>query len=78
MAGDGTYITWDGGSRQLSVLITVAVLLFFSLIAVLLRLYCRAVLVQQVGLDDYFMLGALIVTVELNIQNWFHISYGTG
>lgn len=78
MGADGTHITWDGGSRQLPVLITITVLLFFSLIAISLRLYCRAILVRHVGLDDYFMLAALVVTVGLSIQSGLQISYGTG
>ncbi|KAI4681948.1 hypothetical protein J4E81_009710 [Alternaria sp. BMP 2799] len=59
-------------------LITTGVLLFFSLIAVSLRLYCRAILVRCVGLDDYFMLVALIVAIGLGIMNGFQVSYGTG
>jgi hypothetical protein len=78
MGADGTHITWDNGSRQLPVLITITVLLFFSLIAISLRLYCRAMIVRHVGLDDYFMLAALVVTVGLSIQSGLQISYGTG
>ena len=78
MAGDGVYITSDNGSRQPMMLITTGVLLFFSLIAVSLRLYCRAILVRCVGLDDYFMLVALVVAIGLGIMNGFQVSYGTG
>jgi hypothetical protein len=30
------------------------------------------------GLDDYFMLAALVVAVGLAIMNGFHVSWGTG
>jgi hypothetical protein len=30
------------------------------------------------GLDDYFMLAALVVAIGLAIMNGFHVSWGTG
>jgi hypothetical protein len=43
-----------------------------------LRSYCRIVFIRHVGLDDYFMVAALVVAIGLVIMNVFHISWGTG
>ena len=42
------------------------------------RMYCRMGLVRHVGLDDYFICVAWLVTCALCIMNVFHVSYGTG
>ncbi|OAG20970.1 hypothetical protein CC77DRAFT_903929, partial [Alternaria alternata] len=42
------------------------------------RLYCRFYRVRNVGLDDYFMVAALFVTIGMAIMNGYHISWGTG
>lgn len=34
--------------------------------------------IRNVGLDDYFMVAALFVTVGMAVMNAFHISWGTG
>ena len=34
--------------------------------------------VGHVGLDDYFMMVALLVAIGLGAQNFFHVSWGTG
>ncbi|KAF2030696.1 hypothetical protein EK21DRAFT_111573 [Setomelanomma holmii] len=73
-----TYITSKNGSRQPMFLVTTGILLLLSTIAVSLRLYCRIHYIRHVGLDDYFMLIALVVAIALGIMNGFHISWGTG
>lgn len=42
------------------------------------RLYCRTVHIQYVGIDDYFIVTALIVVFGMSVANIIHISYGTG
>ena len=42
------------------------------------RLYCRLIFIRHVGLDDYFMLAALVVAIALGAMNGFHVSWGTG
>ncbi|RYO20532.1 hypothetical protein AA0113_g9777 [Alternaria arborescens] len=74
----GYGITWDNGSRQPMFLIVTGVLLFFSTIAVALRLYCRLTFIRYVGLDDKFMICAWVVAISLGIQNGFLVSWGTG
>ncbi|OAL02418.1 hypothetical protein IQ06DRAFT_291821 [Phaeosphaeriaceae sp. SRC1lsM3a] len=59
-------------------LIVTSLLLLLSTIAVSLRLYCRIFRIRNVGLDDWFMVAALCVTIAMGIMNAFHISWGTG
>lgn len=42
------------------------------------RLYCRIARIHHVGLDDYFMVVALIVAIGMGVQNEFHVNWGTG
>ncbi|KAF1951627.1 hypothetical protein CC80DRAFT_480918 [Byssothecium circinans] len=72
------YLSTENGSRQPMFLITTGVLLLLSTIAVSLRLFCRFFYINHVGLDDYFMLIALVVTIAMGIMNSFHVSWGTG
>jgi hypothetical protein len=44
----------------------------------LLRLYYRIAYIRHVGLDDYFMVAALVVAIGMGVQNGFHVSWGTG
>ena len=44
----------------------------------LIRLFCRIAYVHYVGIDDYFMVAAWVVTTGMGIMNVFHISWGTG
>ncbi|GAB7365939.1 hypothetical protein MBLNU230_g7267t1 [Neophaeotheca triangularis] len=71
-------ITWDHGSRQPLFLIVLGVFLFISLTTVSTRLYCRIHYVRSMGIDDWLMVSAMVVTTGLAIQNIFHVSYGTG
>ena len=41
-------------------------------------MYCRIVHLRHAGLDDYFMLAALVVAIALGVMNGFHVSWGTG
>ncbi|CAN9185900.1 unnamed protein product [Alternaria alternata] len=59
-------------------LITTGILILLSTVVVALRLYCRFYRVRNVGLDDYFMVAALFVTIGMAIMNGYHISWGTG
>ncbi|KAF2147298.1 uncharacterized protein K452DRAFT_314489 [Aplosporella prunicola CBS 121167] len=71
-------ITADNGSRQPMFLAVLGVLLLLSITTVVARLYCRIVYVQYVGVDDYFILVAMIVVIAMSIANVIHISWGTG
>ncbi|OCK94638.1 uncharacterized protein K441DRAFT_560356 [Cenococcum geophilum 1.58] len=73
-----SYITAENGSRQPMFLIVTGFNLLLSTIAVLLRLFCRIAYVHYVGIDDYFMVAAWVVTTGMGIMNVFHISWGTG
>ena len=44
----------------------------------LIRLLCRIAYIHYVGMDDYFMVAAWVVTTGMGIMNVFHISWGTG
>ncbi|KAH7386866.1 hypothetical protein DE146DRAFT_184936 [Phaeosphaeria sp. MPI-PUGE-AT-0046c] len=78
MKGLGPNLSTENGSRQPMFLIITGLLLLSSTIAVGLRLYCRIFRIRNVGLDDWFMVAALFVTIAMGIMNAFHISWGTG
>lgn len=42
------------------------------------RLYCRITRVRNVGLDDYLMLFALLVTLGMTSLNISLVGWGTG
>ena len=44
----------------------------------LIRLFCRITYVNYVGMDDYFIVAAWVVTTGMGIMNIFHVSWGTG
>lgn len=52
--------------------------ILLSTIAVSLRLFCRIAYVNYVGMDDYFIVAAWVVTTGMGIMNIFHVSWGTG
>ncbi|KAF2117014.1 hypothetical protein BDV96DRAFT_644451 [Lophiotrema nucula] len=72
------YISAGNGSRQPMFLVTTGVLLLLSTIAVTLRVWCRFIYTHHVGLDDWFMVAALVVAIGMGIMNGFHVSWGTG
>ncbi|KAH6844333.1 hypothetical protein B0T12DRAFT_488035 [Alternaria alternata] len=74
----GPNFSADHESRQPMFLITTGILILLSTVVVALRLYCRFYRVRNVGLDDYFMVAALFVTIGMAIMNGYHISWGTG
>ncbi|CAI9634979.1 unnamed protein product [Alternaria burnsii] len=74
----GPNFSADHDSRQPMFLITTGILILLSTVVVALRLYCRFYRVRNVGLDDYFMVAALFVTIGMAIMNGYHISWGTG
>ncbi|KAF7674219.1 hypothetical protein GT037_007985 [Alternaria burnsii] len=78
MAMIGPNFSADHDSRQPMFLITTGILILLSTVVVALRLYCRFYRVRNVGLDDYFMVAALFVTIGMAIMNGYHISWGTG
>lgn len=41
-------------------------------------MYCRLVLVHNIGLDDHFMMAALLIAIGMGVMNCFHIAMGTG
>ncbi|EKD19957.1 hypothetical protein MBM_01909 [Drepanopeziza brunnea f. sp. 'multigermtubi' MB_m1] len=74
----GSLITNENGSRQYMFLAVMSVFLLISYVAVTLRLYCRYFCLKVLGLDDFIIIGALVATTGMAIQNGFHISLGTG
>ncbi|KAH7065798.1 hypothetical protein BKA63DRAFT_608342 [Paraphoma chrysanthemicola] len=72
------YITSKNRSRQPMFLGITGTLILLSTIAVSLRLYCRIRYIGLVGVDDHFMLIALLIAIALVIMNGIHVSWGTG
>ncbi|KAH7076061.1 hypothetical protein FB567DRAFT_608664 [Paraphoma chrysanthemicola] len=72
------YITSKNNSRQPMFLGITGTLILLSTIAVSLRLYCRVHYIGLVGIDDHFMLLALLIAIALVIMNGIHVSWGTG
>ncbi|KAL8650348.1 MAG: hypothetical protein Q9210_003872 [Variospora velana] len=57
---------------------TITVMLVIATLAVLLRLYARRISRSKLGVDDYLILVALILTYGLDITSFFAIKAGTG
>ncbi|KAM0716634.1 hypothetical protein Q7P37_008079 [Cladosporium fusiforme] len=66
------------GSKQPTFLAVTALLLLTSICVVCARLYCRIKHAKALGLDDGFVVAAMVVAIALGVMNGFHISYGAG
>ncbi|CUS06728.1 unnamed protein product [Tuber aestivum] len=53
-------------------------LLPLSTLFVCLRFYCRYFIVQNVGLDDWIMLVALVSAWQIGVINVYQVKYGSG
>ncbi|CZR69539.1 uncharacterized protein PAC_19439 [Phialocephala subalpina] len=73
-----SYITTENGSRQVMFLVVMSIFVCASYVTVALRLYCRYFYLKTVGLDDYFMVGALVAVTGMSIMNGYHVALGTG
>ncbi|KAF8847909.1 hypothetical protein BDZ45DRAFT_754399 [Acephala macrosclerotiorum] len=73
-----SYITTENGSRQVMFLVVMSIFVFASYVTVTFRVYCRYFYLKTVGLDDYFMVGALVAVTGMSIMNGYHVALGTG
>ncbi|KAL8751681.1 MAG: hypothetical protein Q9184_005993 [Pyrenodesmia sp. 2 TL-2023] len=65
-------------SRSKELVATVTVMLIIATIAVILRLYARRISRSMLGVDDYLIIVALILTYGLDINAFYSIKAGVG
>ncbi|KAL8922146.1 MAG: hypothetical protein Q9208_005341 [Pyrenodesmia sp. 3 TL-2023] len=65
-------------SRGKELVATVTVMLIIATIAVILRLYARRISRSKLGVDDYLIIVALILTYGLDINAFYSIKAGVG
>ncbi|KAI4162877.1 MAG: hypothetical protein LQ342_003594 [Letrouitia transgressa] len=66
------------GSKQSSLVAVISFLMALATVAVLLRFSARSISVAKVGVDDYLIFVALLLTYGLNVTSFISIKSGTG
>ncbi|PTU19002.1 hypothetical protein P175DRAFT_0341895 [Aspergillus ochraceoroseus IBT 24754] len=68
----------DYSGRGLTVLVFSDVIMFLAIIAVLMRLFSRYFILRTLGVDDWFALAALVVSIGMVLAINLGVKYGTG